>query len=544
MALDGFILSKVVTTLRTQLPIKINKIIQPTPHDIALVGYGTQKINLFISAHPVNARLHATTQQATQVGDPSHFLVMLRKHLQLGWIRNIKQLQNDRIVSFDIEHRDEMGVLRTYHLILEIIGRKTNLVLVNDQGIIVDAIHRVVSFESEARNMIPGSPYTLPEPQQKLALNQWKKRDLSLPLRQAFYGMSPRIEKEILHRLDQGMSWDDIVDAIETSDVVYQTAQELSIIELTHLNTMSRVFPLMEGIDQFYHTSQVQDQIKSVSHDMAKIIRRELKKATQKLPKLIEEQKNAEAFDRFKIEGELLYAFGMHLQAGHTQFDTFTFEGNPITIQLNETMSGKENAAAKFKQYQKLKTSIQYRDAMIESTKQNIDYYSSLIEQLSFASVQDAIEIRNELIDSGIIRQTKPKKYKKHQPTKPHITTIPFDDDTVIYIGKNNIQNDYVTFKIGRKTDTWFHAAYTSGAHVVLQTTELTEARIRACAQLAAYFSKHKHGSSVEVHYTSLNHVQRISGAKKGLVKLKEHQSIYIDPDAEFIQNLMMQSQS
>lgn len=539
MAIDGVLLHRITSLMNEDVPLKINKITQPSAHEFLIQCFAGKKRNLYISTHPVFSRIQWTATKSSTNLDQTHLLTLMRKHLEGGIITKIVQYGTDRVIDIHIEHRDDMGVIRPYKLVVELLGKYANVIIVNDHEVIVDALKRIMPFENQGRALVPGSHYTYPSQFDKKELSELADFDPNQALIQQFNGISPLLEKEIIHRL-KTESAASIVDALQTSTTLYVYPHEFHIIKLTHLDTAYETYPIMEGLDAYYHDIQLRDRIKTHTNDLLKTLKRELKRANAKLPKLLSDYESAQDSEDLREYGDLLFAFASHEKSGQTAITLTDFTQNQVTIPLDPRFGGKENAKRYFKRYQKMKTSLQYLETQIDLTQKRIAYLEGLIVQTNQASVEDATEIQQELYDQKIINpkmgKNNPKKHANKKKQKPNVMRIQYDDETVIYVGKNNLQNDYVTFKLGRKDDMWFHAAYDFGAHVLIQTPDLDEAKIRLCAHLAAYFSKSRLGSSVEVHYTPIRNIKKIPGGQLGLVSLSTHKSIYIDPDKKVIE--------
>ncbi|QIK70233.1 fibronectin/fibrinogen-binding protein [Erysipelothrix sp. HDW6C] len=535
MAIDGVLLNRIITKMNAAVPVKINRITQPSNHEFILHCFAGKKMNLFISTHPVFSRVQWTQEKPTANMEQTHLQTLMRKHLDGGIITKIEQYGFDRVIEFHVEHRDDMGVIRPYRLIVELLGKYANVIIVNDENLIIDAQKRISPFENSQRAIVSGGEYDYPPQFDKKSFLQLASYNPDEALRNQFNGISPLLEKEITHRL-QTESPEHIVEALQTSDDLFIYDNEFHIIELTHLNKTAVVKPIMEGLDAFYHDIQERDRVKSHTGDLLKLIRRELKRSRQKLPKLYDDLEKAQDSDHLREYGDLLYAFASHTGNGQSSITLKDFSGNDVTIELDPRYGGKDNARMYFKRYQKAKTSLKYLEEQIDRTEERIRYFDALQTQAEQASVEDAQEINDELLDQGIVHQRKLKrKSNQKKKKKPSYITIQYDDETTIYIGKNNIQNDYISFKLARKEDTWFHAAYDFGAHVLIKTPELDEAKIRLCAHFAAYYSKSRLGSSIEVHYTQARNIKKIPGGNLGLVSVATHKSIFIDPDEDLV---------
>lgn len=541
MAIDGILLKRLVETMNQEVPMKINRIIQPSDHEFIFQCFKGEKLNLLLSAHPNFARIQFTQDTNTTNLDQTHLLMLLRKHLDGGVITKIKQYGYDRVVEISVDHRDDMGVIKENKLILELMGKSCNLILVNDQNIIIDAHRRISSFESNARSIMSGSQYEKPTPFNKKPIDDFLSYDDSEGLMNQFDGISPVLEKAILFRIDEKESLESLQKELMESKSLYIYKDDFHSFELKQKGKPQKVLSLMEGLDVYYKELRAQDRIKSHTGDLLKLIKRELKRSKQKLPKLYDDYEKAEDSDYLREYGDLIFAFLPNQGSGHDEATLTNFEGEEVTIPLDIRYSAKDNALRYFKRYQKAKTSLKYLEEQINKTEQRIKYFETLKLQCEQANVEDAKEIYEELQSQGILTQKKVRKKQHAKKKKANYITINYDESTTIYIGKNNIQNDTITFKVSNKEDYWFHAANMAGAHVLLKTKNMDETQQRLCCQLAAYFSAGRHSSSVEIHYTQIKNVKRLSGGPLGMVSISTQKSMFIDPDEDYIMSYLPQ---
>lgn len=541
MGLDGILLNRLVQTMSAEVPMKINRITQPSDHEFLFQCFKGVKMNLLFSVHPNFARIQFTKEQNTTNLDQTHLLMLFRKHLDGGVITKIQQKGFDRIVEVFIEHRDEMGVIKEMRLILELMGKSCNLILVNDENMIIDAHRRVSSFESNARTIMGGSEYEFPTPFSKKSVHELESYDKDLSFREQFEGISPLLEREILNRLNSGDSIQSIKTELLNSENLYLYKDDFHSFELKTKGSPLKTLPLMDGLDVYYRDLQAQDRIKSHTGDLLKLIKRELKRSKQKLPKLYDDYAKAEDSDYLREYGDLIFAFLPDQSSGHEFADIKDFEGNDVRVPLDIRYSAKDNALRYFKRYQKAKTSLSYLIDQIEKTEQRIEYFETLKLQCEQASVEDAKEIHEELLSQGIINQKRSRKKQQARKRKANYIVIEYDETTTIYVGKNNLQNDTITFKVANKEDYWFHAANTAGAHVLLKTKNMDETQQRLCCQLAAYFSSGRYSSSVEIHYTKIKNVKRLSGGPLGMVTINSQKSMFIDPDETYLMTYLPQ---
>ncbi|AMC93442.1 fibronectin-binding protein [Erysipelothrix larvae] len=540
MPLDGVLLHRIIEQMQDAVPMRINRITQPSSHEFVFHCFAKKKYALFISTHPVFSRIQFTNLKLSQSVELTHLLSLFRKYLDGGIIQTIHQVGYDRVFELTIDHRDDMGVIRTYRLVIELMGKYANLILVDEDDRVIDSQKRLGSFENSGRSIVPGSDYTVPTDFNRKPFNEIVHGfDYNESLTKQFDGISPLLENEILYRL-KSQSIDSIVDEISNTTSLYIHGKDFHCIQLTHLNTPFEAFELMEGLDHYYHDLQEQERIKAHTGDLLKSVRRELKRSKQKLPHLYLDYENATESEHLRLYGDLLYAYYADAPSGKSEVILQDFEGNDVTIPLDQKRNGKDNAKRYFIRYRKAKTSLSYILEQIELTEDRIEYLESVLTQIEQASVEDAKEIQEELSNHGFrFKVQKSRQTKKSK--KPNYIVIQYDEETVIYVGKNNIQNELITFKLARKEDMWFHAAHTHGAHVMIKSPSLNEDKIRLCAHLAAYYSKGRYGSSVEVHYTQAKYLKKVPGKPPGFVSMSTHNSIFIDPDAQLVHAFVAQ---
>lgn len=535
MALDGVVLHAIVASIQKEIPLKINRMTQASDHEFFFNVFNGKKFNLFISTHPQFARLQLTDTRPGTNLDQTHILMVLRKHFSGGIITKIEQVGFDRVVILDVEHRDEMGVIQTNQIILELIGRSANMILLNQDKKILDATRRSGGFESTQRSIHPGSPYEAPEQFHKKPFTELSTYSEDSYLRSQFDGISPLLENEIHYRLEQGQSIESILEETLSSSQLYRYQNDYHVLELTHLKSPAKVEPIHIGLDRYYADIQSQARIKDHTGDLMRQVKRELKRSVKKLPKLETDLEAALDCEHLRLYGDILYTYGYTLEPGAKEYQGEDFESNPITIPLDPRFNATVNAQRYFKQYNKAKTSIQYLTDQIHETKMRIDYLNNLELQLEQATVEDAKEIATELEDAGILKKSKKKPKQQNKKAKNNYIHIKYDDVTDIYVGKNNIQNDTITFKLAKRDDMWFHVANMAGAHVLLKTDHMDEAKQRLCCQLAAYFSAARQSSSVEVHYTQVRNIKKVPKGPLGLVSISTQKSMFIDPDEDYL---------
>lgn len=546
MALDGLLLRRAVLLIQEKLPAKIQRIYNLSENEVLFqvkTPHGKQQ--LLFSCHSVHNRLQWTDTPYLAPLEPLPFVMILRKHLEDAMILGITQVGLDRLAQLTIQKRDDLGDLHTYTLTVELMGKYANLILVSEDGRIVDALKRIPPFENTKRTIQPGALYEIPEAPFKLNPFTLTQVNTSIPLTQQIDGVSPLLSKELEYRLQHGEKLSDMMSQLETSNRLFIHEKEPEnlghLIPLTHLNLPYKEYPFMEGYDALYQALEEKERIKQHTGDLIKFIQREFKRHQSKLPKLQEALDEALDCAQYQRYGDYIYAFGSHLKSGESQLDAVDFETNEaIKIPLDPRFDGKENAKRYYQKYHKGRKGQVHIKTQMDLTQAEIDYFGALLEQLSFASVQEALEIKDELIQQGYLPQ-KQKSHKRKQP-KASYTHCILDNGVHLYFGKNNLQNDTLTFKVAHRNDTWFHAQAYHGAHVILQMENPDESSLRAAAQIAAYFSKARLGSSVPIDYCPVKELKKIPGAKPGMVRFNTHKTLYIDPDEDFVLDLIKQT--
>lgn len=545
MALDGIILHKLTNEIKNSLPIKINKIYQVSNTEILFhVRCNRNKNNLIISTHSIYNRIHFSNHKYPTPESPSNFITLLRKHLENGTIFHVEQRGLDRILKLEITHRSEIGDREIKTLYIELMGKYANIILVNQDGIIIDALKRIPPFENNKRTIMPTAHYPIIDLQAKKNPFTTTSFDIETPFLDQFEGFSPLLSKEFHYRISQGESFYDIVKQLETSNTIYickyKNNFEYHFIPLTHIASEFKTYPIHEAMDYIYFSLEEKDRIKQLTGDIFKFIKRQLKHYEGKLPKLYDALDESLNNEIYRTYGELLYCNLDKTEKGLKHIEVFDFENKLITIPLDEKYDLKTNAAKYFTKYTKGKKAIDHLNHQIHLAQKELDYFKALEYQLQQASFQDAYEIKEELIKYGYLKPSVAKIRKKSKKMEhiPNYTELIYKG-TIIAFGKNNIQNDYLTFKYAHKEDMWFHAKDYHGTHVICKAKQLDEDLIRTCAKLAAYYSGGKLSSSIPVNYTLIKHLKKIPGGKLGQVIMNQYQTIYIDVEESEIEKIV-----
>jgi predicted ribosome quality control (RQC) complex YloA/Tae2 family protein len=540
MAIDGILLNRYVQAIKEQLPLKINKISQLSDSEIVFHCFNKKRVLIYTSLHAQTNRLHLMDQLDEKSNVQTNFLMLLKKYCEGAKISSIHQLGFDRVVKMTIDYRNELFEEKHVIVAIELMGKYANIILIDDQAKIIDALYRIPPYQNSKRILVPTATYVEVE-----SLNKKSPLDYTGEVEQLldlYEGFSPVLAREVTHRIKNGEQFDDIMHHLLTSNHLYVAQDKPTIfhaIPLNHTGLTFEKFELHQGLNQVYKALDHKKRVKDVTSDLEKIIRRELKKAVSKKEKLEKALSSTTDAHIFKEYGDYCFTYASQIPKGAVEvtLDSFDQE-NQITIPLDPKLNAIQNGQLFYKKYQKQVSSVPHITNQIEIAQQKIDYFSQLEDQLSYCDVADALEIKEELTKSGYFYQQKQRKQQKKQ--KPSYMEIKFDEHTTIYVGKNNIQNDYVTFTCARKKDTWFHTRHHHGAHVVISSEyTLSESHIRAGAMLAAYYSKARHSSSVEVMIASVSQIKKIPQAPKGKVAVGQYQSIFIDPDESIIKAIL-----
>ncbi len=560
MAFDGVFTHYIVNELNEQLHYgRINKIYQISNYELIFLIRGHQQTHkLLCSIHPNYARCHITKENYPYPKEPPMFCMLLRKHLEGGRITKIEQKDNDRIVKFYIEHFNEMGDKDIKIFIVEVMGKHSNIILVNQKtNIIIDSLKHISPFLNSFRTLQPGATYIHPPTHDKVNFFLAKKEhfsnflyddtNLSKQLVQYFEGVSPLCAKELIFDTilnNEGLyqSYNDFIDRLEhhfNPSIIYTPKKTyFYLIPLKHIKGTIKTFSsLGDMLDRYYFNKDKEERIKQQTQDLEKYIKNELEKNKNKLNNLNTDLVLAKEALNYKVYGDLIIANSYHLKKGMTSLKATSYENNQeVTIELDPLKTPIENAKKYYHKYQKAKKAMGHLKKHMKLTKEEINYFEVLQEQIKSASLNDALEIRQELEEAHYLkRNISKKKKKKHKPQYEAYEI----DGAIIYVGKNNLQNEYITHKLAHKTDYFMHVKDMPGAHVIIRYhEELTETIIRTAAQLAAYYSKGRLSSSVPVDYTLVKNIRKVPGSKFGFVTYDNQKTIYIDPDEDFIHAL------
>ncbi|XWN51743.1 NFACT family protein [Anoxybacillus flavithermus] len=562
MSFDGVFTYAMTKELqRTLVGGRISKIYQPSSYELVFhVRSHGRNYKLLLCAHPTYARIHLTNETYDNPSEPPMFCMLLRKHMEGGIIEAITQVDFDRIIIIHVKARNELGDVCTKQLIIEMMGRHSNIILVDEQtNTIIDSVKHLSPAVNRYRTVLPGAPYISPPSHNKLnpldATEETvlKKIDflagkLADQLVATFMGISPLFAREVVHRAGLAnratlpKSFMSLIAEVRNeafTPCIYRGQKEIFYaLPLTHMDGEVQSFATFsEMLDRFYFGKAERDRVKQQAHDLERFVANEKAKNEKKLMKLQQTLEEAKQAEQYRLYGELLTANLYAVERGMKEVEVVNYydeNGATVTIPLDEQKTPSENAQSYFQKYQKAKNSLAIVQEQIERTKEEIAYFDTILQQLETASPKDIEGIRDELIEQGYLR-ARATKQKKQKPRTIELERYISSDGTEIFVGKNNKQNDYLTNKFASKDDIWLHTKDIPGSHVVIKSKQPSEQTIIEAAHLAAYFSKARHSSSVPVDYTRVRYVKKPSGAKPGYVIYENQQTIYVTPDEDLV---------
>lgn len=567
MSFDGTILHAVVTELQNKLLSgKITKIYQPfTTELVFTIRSKGMTEQLLISANPSFSRIHLTKEKLENPSEPPMFCMLLRKHLEGGIIEEIKQLQLERIVEIKIKGRNELGDISYKKLMIEIMGRHSNIVLLDEKDDkILDSIKHLSPSVNSYRTILPGHIYKLPPEQDKLNPLEIdpetliKKIDFNSgkideQIVKQFSGLSPQVAKEIIFRAKLANretltnSFFEVINPLKTCSfdpqiTITDKKEYFSVIALTHLKGTTQHFSsVSEMLSRFYFGKAERDRVHQQANDLEKFLKNEYQKNKTKIKKLILTLKEAEEAFQYRKYGELLTAYLHEIKKGAKEIEVVDFyeeEGKKVIIKLDPRKNPSENAQSYFKKYNKAKNSLEIIQEQIEKANEELVYLDEIIGQMETAAPKDIAEIREELVEGGYIRKRNKKQSKKQKETKPILEEYKSSTGLEILVGKNNKQNEYLTNRLARRDETWLHTKDIPGSHVVIKSTDIDEVTLKEAATIASYFSKARQSSSVPVDYTLIKHVKKPSGSRPGYVIYDNQTTLYVTPNEDLVRKL------
>ncbi len=596
MAFDGITIANLTKDFSDRLTGgRIYKIAQTEADELLITvklsyenidKYGIKQAKLLMSAGASLPLIYETDETKPSPMTAPNFCMLLRKHIQNGRIISITQPGLERIIRFEIEHLDEMGDLRHKILLIEIMGKYSNIIFIDENNTIIDSIKHIPASVSSVREVLPGREYFIPSQEKENPLETnadvFSSCVLSkgMPVFKAIYsaytGLSPIIAQEICHRA--GVDADKSAISLETKEAIalykafdgiiqdvkdgsftpciaYENGspKEYASIPLTLYGATTDTAPYSHDTDsssetevtypetisalimQYYLEKNVVTRIRQKSVDLRKIVQTALERNVRKYDLQLKQMKDADKKDKYRIYGELLTVYGYSAEPGADKITVNDYNtGKDVTISLDPTLTPAQNAKKYFDKYTKLKRTAEALEEQMKETKEAIDQLESIENALEIAKEEaDLVQIKQELQQTGYIKA----HYQGKNNRKEKVISRPFhylsSDGFDIYVGKNNLQNDELTFKTANGGDWWFHAKKIPGSHVVLLTggKEVPDRAFEEAAALAAYYSKGKNQEKVEIDYLKRKDVKKPNGAKPGFVVYYTNYSLAIAPD-------------
>ena len=548
MSFDGFFLHHMVEELRRELVNgRIQKINQPFEQELVLqIRSNRQSHRLLLSAHPVFGRIQLTQTTFENPAQPSTFIMVLRKYLQGSLIESIEQVENDRIVEITVSNKNEIGDHIQATLMIEIMGKHSNILLVDKSSHkILEVIKHVGFSQNSYRTLLPGSTYIAPPSTE--ALNPFTIKDEKLfeilqtqettakNLQSLFQGLGRDTANELESIL--------ISDKLSTfrnffNQETKPCLTETSFSPVPFANQVGEPFAnLSDLLDTYYKDKAERDRVKQQASELIRRVENELQKNRHKLKKQEKELLATDNAEEFRQKGELLTTFLHQVPNDQDQviLDNY-YTNQPITIALDKALTPNQNAQRYFKRYQKLKEAVKYLTDLIEETKATILYLESVETVLNQAGLEEIAEIREELIQTGFIRRRQREKIQKRKKPEQYLAS---DGKTIIYVGRNNLQNEELTFKMARKEELWFHAKDIPGSHVVISGNLDPSDEVKTdAAELAAYFSQGRLSNLVQVDMIEVKKLNKPTGGKPGFVTYTGQKTLRVTPDPEKIASM------
>ncbi|MBS6763840.1 MAG: NFACT family protein [Clostridium sp.] len=577
MAFDGITVASLVHELKEQLLNgRIAKIAQPETDELLLtIKTPSGQKRLCISASASLPLIYLTESTKPSPMTAPNFCMLLRKHISNGRIVDIYQPKLERIIHFTIEHLDELGDLCRKDLVVEIMGKHSNIIFCNNEGMIIDSIKHVSAQMSSVREVLPGREYFVPDTMDKsdplstvesafIEKITAKPLPLAKAIYTAFTGVSPAAATEIcyLSSMDSSASLDDqsgetlrklyeqfsiyfsyVKEGCFTPAIYYdgQEPKEFSALPMAHFGAYTRkdFTSMSQVLETYYSSKNTLTRIRQKSADLRHIVQTALDRSRKKCDLQLRQLDDTKNREKYRVYGELIHTYGYNLEEGARQLEALNYYTNEmVTIPLDAAKTPQENAQRYFDKYNKQKRTFEALSKFVQETQDDIAYLDSVSTALDIARTEeDLAEIKEELIGSGYMRRKFTKKKVKIKNAPLHYLS---SDGFHMYVGKNNFQNDELTFGFAVGNDWWFHVKDAPGSHVIVKSNgaELPDRTFEEAGRLAAYYSKARGGEKVEIDYVEKKHVKKPKGAKPGFVVYYTNYSLIIDSDISQIQEL------
>lgn len=578
MSPDGITIHLIIKELQPLINGRVERVYQPEEREIILnIRSSGQNFRLLLSAQADSARIHLTTQEKINPLTPPQFCLILRKYLEGGRLLRLEQVDLDRVVHLIFSRLDESGDFREIALISEIMGKHSNLILIDPQsGVIIDGIRRYSHALSRYREVLPGRPYLPPPSQQRehpadLNLDKFVKTILQEPLdrtlddavfhtiagvgrelvNEAIYraNLDPRLRLEYCGEYELRNLWNSLQQILfpllegKTDPTIIHDGKRpvcYAPVELTRYRglNLQKCKTVNQMLDEFYAARSAVVRFQQLLNHLQGVITREMERCTKKLHLQQEAEAEAKQADAYRIQGEMLLAHLHLVKPGQEEVlipNLYEPETPLLRIELDPSLSATQNAQKLFKKYNKARDSLRIIKKQVELTTEELNYLSSVKTALDNSeTLTDLEEIKSELEETGYIKAKNTIKTKA-APRKNHrqFLRVTSRDGLEILIGKNNRQNDYLTMRLAKDNDLWLHAKEVAGAHVIVKAKpdgEIPATTLEEAAQLAAYFSEARHSSKVPVDYTRRKNVTKPTKARPGFVIYRDYQTILVKP--------------
>ncbi|WP_338206494.1 Rqc2 family fibronectin-binding protein [Lactobacillus juensis] len=554
MAFDGLFIHSLLNDVKPKIVnSRLSKIYQPFEQDLVLTFRKDRKnIQLLLSANAQYPRFYITEQTIANPDKAPTFVMVLRKYLEGSILQSIDQLGVDRIVNFSFSNRNELGDQVQLVLSLELMGRHSNVILYDQKsGRIIDLLKRINPDENRVRLLLPKAKYELPPLISgidgfKMTEKEFSQRSInSNPEKFASQigGLDRDDRQELAGYLEDDFSYSSF------KTFMAQFNKKGAFILKTP-NNKRKIFPYLpyhldlikessdpdinHALDNFYQYQSNQDWVRQKSSQIERVVKNEHKKLAKKIVKLQKQLDQAENSEGYRIRGEILNANLAQVKPGMTEIELPNYYENnqPLKIKLDAALSPARNGQKYFTKYKKLRDSIKHVKEQIKIAQNNLNYFDTIQTAIDNAEPQDIDQINEELMNQGYIKKPqKPRRKKKI--TEKNLNKFRISSGKTVLVGKNNLQNDWLTLKKANKTDIWFHVKNIPGSHVILQSDQATEEDISETAEIAAYFSKAKNSAHVQVDYVQDKRVKKPNGAKPGFVIYTGQNSIEVTPEKD-----------
>lgn len=549
MSFDGFFLHHLTNELQEQIEKgRIQKINQPFDHELVLtIRNNRRNYKLLLSAHPVFGRIQTTEANFQNPQNPNTFTMIMRKYLQGAVIETIQQIENDRILEIVVSNKNEIGDHIKATLVVEIMGKHSNIILIDkNEHKIIESIKHVSFSQNSYRTILPGSTYIAP-PKTK-AINPFDISDQTLFELLQTNDLSPKN----LQQLFQGLGRD---TALELSNCLkdnklndfrqffsreyHPSLTEKSFSAVQFSSSHETFQSLGQLLDYYYQEKAEKDRIAQQASDLIHRVQSELEKNIKKLAKQQDELLATENAEEFRQKGELLTTYLSIVPNNQdvVVLDNY-YTNQTIEISLDRALTPNQNAQRYFKKYQKLKEAVKHLKGIISDTENTITYLESVETSLNHASMEDINDIREELVETGFIKRRAHDKQHKRKKPEQYLAS---DGKTIIMVGRNNLQNDELTFKMARKGELWFHAKDIPGSHVLIRDNLNPSDEVKTdAAELAAYYSKARLSNLVQVDMIEVKKLNKPSGTKPGFVTYTGQKTLRVTPTQEKIDSLKL----